>query len=108
MTLPYCCVTCGEQNPNCINNQNAEEFVEGTINGVIQPPEVFKFLNGFLTFEFQLEPEEDVEYCLIFDPSVNFEVDDPINENGFDILLRGGVPPVIDTGELPGGKRTWR
>ena len=71
----------------------------GTINGVIQPPSVFKFLNGFLTFEINLAPDEDAEFCIIFDPAVEFDVDDPINENGYDVLLRGGFFPVVDTGE---------
>ena len=90
---------CDEQNPNCINSDNTPNLVTGTINGVVQPPEVFKFLNGFLTFEINLATDEDAEFCIVFDPSVDFDVSNAINENGYDVLLKGGFFPVTDTGK---------
>ena len=70
----------------------------GTINGVVQPPEVFKFKGGFLTFEIEFAPDEEAEFCIIFDPTVNFDVKNAINANGYDVLIKGGEDPV-DTGK---------
>ena len=78
----------------------------GTINGVVQTPSVFKFKSGFLTFEVDLAPDEDAEFCIVFDPSVSFEVNNAINENGYDILLKGGSP--VDTGKWGKSKARGR
>ena len=61
---------------------------------------MFKFKAGFLTFEIDLAPNEDAEFCIIFDPSVSFDVSNAINENGYDILLKGG--DIVDTGKWAG------
>ena len=98
MTFCGVCVACAGQNPNCINSGNTAGLVSGTINGVIQPSSVFKFLNGFLTFETTLAADEDAEFCIIFDPAVSFDASDSINANGYDVLLKGGFFPVVDTG----------
>ena len=102
MTVCWCCDACGGQNPNCINSGNTPDLVTGTINGVIQPSSIFKFKSGFLTFEIELAPGEDAEFCIVFDPSVSFDVSNAINENGYDVLLKGGHP--TDTGKWTG----WR
>ena len=83
-----------KQNPNCIKANNAEFFVSGTINGVIQPPEVFTFQKGYLVFLVDLQPNEDAEFCVIYDPAVDFSVSGAINQFGYDVKFEGGTPPV--------------
>ena len=72
--------------------------MSGTINGVVQPSCVFSFKGGFLTFEIDLAPNEDAEFCIVFDPAVDFNVDNAINENAYALKLKGGSP-YPDTGE---------
>ena len=80
-----------EQNPGCINPSNAQELVSGTVDGVIQPPSVFNFMNGFFMFDVFLPAGGDAEFCVLFDPTVSFGASNAISEAGYDIKLVGGL-----------------
>lgn len=82
------------QNPNCIKGNNAAQFVSGTIDGVLQPPDVFKFNKGFLVFMIDLLPNQDAEFCVIYDPAVDFSVDKAINQFGYDVKFESASPTV--------------
>ena len=94
------CKLCGVDNiqdPNCIDKSNAQEFVGGTVNGVVQSPDTFSFKGGFLVFDVDLAPGEDAEFCIVFDPAVDFDVKKAIKEEDYKIKLKGGSP--VDVGE---------
>lgn len=71
--------------------------MRGTIDSVVQPSSVFKFKEDYLTFEIDLAPSQNVEFCIVFDSSVDLNMPNVINAHRYDIRLKGGS--LIDTGK---------
>ena len=70
----------------------------GTVNGVVQSPSVFNFMNGFLMFDLYFPPNMDAEFCILFDPSVSFDASNAISKKGYDVKVAGGTS-TVDTRE---------